>query len=304
VILAYHRIVRAPGEVAFDSGVYSATESAFDAQVQFLARHFEVVGPEALESEPGTPGRKVVLTFDDGYRDNYELALPILRRHGVPAAFFLATGFLDRPAVPWWDELAWIAKTSPKPSIDAGDWLVRDLPLTGDRRHAIAELARVYKSLPTDVAEDFVEHCAEAAGTGRCDPGLAREMWMTWQMAAELRDAGMTVGGHTETHPILARSDPDRQRREIEGCAARLRDELDVKMRFFAYPVGLRASFDEVTKRILADSGVRLAFSLYGGYRRRGDHDPFDVPRASIGLGMRQQDFRAIFLAPAAFARW
>jgi hypothetical protein len=206
--------------------------------------------------------------------------------------------------VPWWDELAWIARHSSRAEIDLSEWLDRPLALEGDRRAAIAELARIYKALDTDRTGAFLDHCADAAGTGRCDPALAKDLWMTWAMAAELRDAGMTVGGHTVTHPVLSRADGDRQREEIEGCRQRIADELGLPMPFFAYPVGLRDSFDDATKLLLRDAGVRMAFSLYGGYSRRGDRDPYDVPRASVSLGMRPQEFRAMLASPRLFARW
>jgi hypothetical protein len=75
-------------------------------------------------------------------------------------------------------------------------------------------------------------------------------------------------------------------------------------MRFFAYPVGLPGAFDERTRRILRDAGVKLAFSLYGGYLRPGRLDPYDVPRASVAIGARPRRFRAMLGFPGLFARW
>ena len=304
LVLAYHRIADERKPTSFDPGVFSATPQALDAQLAFITRHFEVVSPEAIERDPNARGRRVLVTFDDGYRDNYDLAYPILRRHGVSAAFFLATDFLDRPRVPWWDELAWMARQSSRPTLEGGEWFERALPLDGDRRFAIAELARVYKSLPTERTEAFVEHCADAAGTGRCDPAAAADLWMSWEMAAEMRDAGMTIGGHSATHPVLGNADPAVQRREIEECKRRLADQLDLSMRYFAYPVGLPSAFSETTRRLLREAGVTLAFSLYGGYLRPDRLDRFDVPRASVSIEADLRGFRAMLAFPAQFARW
>jgi peptidoglycan/xylan/chitin deacetylase (PgdA/CDA1 family)/ubiquinone/menaquinone biosynthesis C-methylase UbiE len=304
LVLAYHRILDDREEAPFDGGVYSATPSMLDAQLQFLTRNFEVVSPEALAGARNAWGRRVVVTFDDGYRDNYELAFPILRKHGAPATFFLTTGFVDNPSVAWWDELAWMVKQSPRRALDRGDWLECSLALDGDRRRAIAELTRTYKSLPSDRTEAFLDYCAEAAGTGRCDPRAGADLWMTWEMAAKLRDAGMTIGGHSVTHPVLGRAEPELQKREIEECALRLREELGLPMRFFAYPVGLRGSFDDATRRILRGAGVELAFSLYGGYVRPGQLDPYDVPRTTVGLSVGPRAFRALLGFPGFLARW
>jgi peptidoglycan/xylan/chitin deacetylase (PgdA/CDA1 family) len=114
----------------------------------------------------------------------------------------------------------------------------------------------------------------------------------------------MVIGGHTVTHPVLGRADPEVQRHEIEGCARRLLERLGVSMRFFAYPVGLPGAFDDATRRILHGAGVKLAFSLYGGYLRPGRLDPYDVPRASVGRDTELRGFRALLAAPRLFARW
>jgi peptidoglycan/xylan/chitin deacetylase (PgdA/CDA1 family) len=228
----------------------------------------------------------------------------LLREHGVPATFFLTTGFLDRPSVPWWDELAWMVKTSRRQSLEPGSWLRAPLALEGDRRAAIDELSRTFKALPASRTEDFLDYCAEAAGTGRCPEAAATDLWMTWRMAAEMRDAGMVIGGHTVSHPVLGRADERRQQSEIEECRSRLREELGVSMRYFAYPVGLPGSFDATTRRILERAGVALAFSLYGGYARSRRLDPYDVPRTSVGNGSSPGPFRAALAVPRLFARW
>ena len=302
--LAYHRIRADGAEPRFDSGLFSATTAELDEQMAILVRNFELVSPETIARDPDARARRVVVTFDDGYRDNHELALPILRRHGVPAAFFLATGFIDSPSVPWWDELAWMVKGSGVEALQPGEWLDKPVPISGDRAAAIRELGLVYKRLPGKRTEDFLDYCGEATGMGRCSPREASDLWMTWDMAREVRDAGMTIGGHTVTHPILGRAEPEVQRAEVEDCARRLREELDVPMRSFAYPVGLRGTFDDVTRRCLQQAEVEIAFSLYGGYLRPGELDRYDVPRASVELGATRRAFRAMLTLPRFFARW
>jgi peptidoglycan/xylan/chitin deacetylase (PgdA/CDA1 family) len=304
LVLGYHRILEDGTETPLDPAVVSATRSDFAEQLRLIVRHLQVVGSDALADPGDQPARQVMLTFDDGYRDNYEVAFPVLREHGARATFFLATGFLDRPHVAWWDELAWMVRSSPREMLEAGEWLPGPVALDGDRRSAIGQLTRVYKALDTERTEAFLEYCAEATGSGRCPDALAKELWMTWEMAAEMRDAGMEIGGHTVTHPILARADEDRQRTEIDDCRGRLHDELGTPMRSFAYPVGLRNCFGDTTKRLLREAGVQHAFSLYGGYMPRRAADPYDVPRASIGRATDPSAFRAKLIVPRVFAQW
>jgi len=194
LVLTYHRVGRPTG-VHDHPGLFSATEEQLDEQLRFLARNVEVVsGDELPDALTQRRGRRVALTFDDGYRDNYELAYPALRAHGLPATFFLATGFIDRPRVAWWDEISWMARSSPRDVIEADGWLAAPVPLGGDRQAADWTLVKRYWSLPQARTEAYLEWLAEACATGRADPAAAASTWMTWEMVHEMRAGGMTFG--------------------------------------------------------------------------------------------------------------
>lgn len=303
LVLNYHRIGD-PSSRPWDRTLWSTTAEGLDEQLALLARETDVVGPADL---PGLAdlgrGRHVLLTFDDGYRDNYDLAFPLLRRHGLTAAFFLATGFLDSPRVAWWDEVAWMIRHAARDAIPAGPWLSEDVPLHApDAESAIASILAAYKSLPTRDAEALLDHVAEGAGVRRCTPEDAVGAWMTWDMAREMRDGGMTIGGHTVSHPILAGLPVERQREEITTCARRLYEELGIAMTSFSYPVGGRGTFTVDTRRLLREQAVALAFSFYGGFARFDRWDPLDVPRIHVGPALDRQGLQATLRLPQLFA--
>src|SRR5262245_11444952 len=111
-VLTYH-CVRSPGPHDFDDGIGDATPDDFDAQMATVARHCHVLGTdEILEFARGgrLPPNAVAITFDDGYRNNHDVALPILLRHGLKAIFFIATGFVGERRVFWWDRAAYLLK--------------------------------------------------------------------------------------------------------------------------------------------------------------------------------------------------
>jgi peptidoglycan/xylan/chitin deacetylase (PgdA/CDA1 family) len=299
VVLNYHRI-GTPGETPLDRDLWNATVEDFDAQVAFLTRNFDVVGPE--DAGPRAAGRRVLITFDDGYRDNHAAALPILRAHGATATFFLATGFLDLSRLAWWDEVAWMVRTSARERIrvDGVDVVFAE----PDRAAAVAALLDRAKALPGSDLDAFLDRVALATGTGRAPAGAADGQWMTWPMARELLAAGMSVGGHTVNHPILASLDTEAQREEIMGCRARLRAELGVPMRWFSYPNGDRGSFDARTRALLTEAEVEHAFSFDGGFVRRGaPWDPYDVPRVAVGPRTAGPAFAATMTLPQVFVR-
>jgi peptidoglycan/xylan/chitin deacetylase (PgdA/CDA1 family) len=127
---------------------------------------------------------------------------------------------------------------------------------------------------------------------------------MTWDQVAELRDAGMGVGGHSLTHPVLAQLPREEQEREIEGCRARLQEALGLDMTSFSYPVGLPGCFDEDTKDLLRRAGVRIAFAFSGGYVRLPVTDALEVPRAGVTATMSRERFGAMLALPQVFSGW
>ncbi len=300
--LAYHR-VGDPSGSPMDHGLWSATAEAFDAQVRFFKKHVDVISLGDLPVVLGRRrGRYGLITFDDGYRDNYEAAFPILKAHGVPATFFLSTGFLDRPRLSWWDEIAWMARTSKCSCVEAGPWL--QAPVMFDepqRERAIRTLLWRYLKVPGEATAAYLDCLAEATGSGRYPVVEAQDTWMTWDMVREMRAAGMCFGGHTVNHPVLAQLPREQQEQEIAGCRARFEAELGEPMTCFSYPIGQPQSFNEDTRACLQTQGVRYAFSYYGGYTPPGAYDPYDLPRAQIESYFTRSMFRSVVTLPQVF---
>jgi peptidoglycan/xylan/chitin deacetylase (PgdA/CDA1 family) len=121
---------------------------------------------------------------------------------------------------------------------------------------------------------------------------------MTWDMLREMHRAGMTIGGHTSRHCVLSRLSRAEQSDEIASCARRIEEELGVKMRAFAYPVGARDSFNRDSRECLREQGVVAAFSYYGGLGRLDDWDDLDIPRISVEQDTTFAQFRAMLSWP------
>lgn len=282
VVLGYHRIGD-PGSTQLDRGVFSASAEDLDAQVELLARSFDVIALDDLEAAASrrARGRAVMLTFDDGYADQADAAR-ILHAHGVPGTFFLTSGFLDGAGLAWWDEIAWMIRSSRRLRLTANPlWTGREMVFDGpDREGLVRSLLARYRTLAGEDREAFLDWLAESTGSGRAP--AERGPWMTWDDARELEGLGHRVGGHTVTHPIFALLDRETQRAEIAGGLERLRAELSGTVDSFAYPSGHPGSFDDATAELLRESGVRWAFSFRGGWQRPGRLEPFDVRRIGV----------------------
>lgn len=302
--LNYHRIGSAANS-NYDHGLWSADADSFAWQLDYLRSRLDIITFEQLpEVLSRRRGRYALITFDDGYRDNYEVAFPILEAAGVKATFFVATGYIDQPEIPWWDEIAWLVRTSERDRIDLPGWLDQPVRFDDpDREQAVRCLLRRYKQLPADQTTTFVDAVAGACQRPRCSSDQGRRLWMSWDMLREMNAAGMAIGAHTVSHPVLANLDESRQQHEIDQSSRRIESELKQPVTLFSYPVGGLEHFNDTTRSCLQRAGMRYAASYYGGYRRLDDWDDLDVRRIAIEADTDRDQFRAIVDLPQVFAR-
>jgi peptidoglycan/xylan/chitin deacetylase (PgdA/CDA1 family) len=298
LVLNYHRIGN-PAESPLDSGVFSASTDQFDRQLAWLKHNADVVHLRDLDRALSSRGRYVLITFDDGYADNHQLALPLLQKHSLPAAFFITTGFIDDRRIAWWDEIAWMVANATHHQLPArvGE------PIAADTRdQATRHLLKTFKELPTDETPKFLDEIAQSTGSGRW---IGTDPWMTWDMVRDLHNAGHAIGAHTVTHPLLARSTPERQRDELQNSKARLETQLNTTVDAFSYPVGIPGSYSDDTIRLVQEAGFRWAFSFQGGFASTGrptSTDPFRLPRVAMETGLSGPRFRALNTLPQLFA--
>lgn len=300
-MLTYHRIGDGSGS-ALDRALWSATTDQLDRHLTFLVRNFDVITPDELAGAVERPGRRVLVTFDDGYRDLYTHAFPVLEAHRVTATMFLCSGFLDGRASAWWDEIAWMLRSASHRQLDPGPWAGEPLTLSApDIELSIERVNAAYRTLDQQAAAGFLGALADATGSGRRPPDETD--WITWEMAREMRAAGHEIGAHTVHHPLLSRLSPDRQRAEIVGSLDRIEAEIGERPRWFGYPVGQADSFTADTADRVREAGVDLAFANHGGYVHQAWLRPYNVPRSNMGPVLDGPTFRAVVTLPQLCAR-
>jgi peptidoglycan/xylan/chitin deacetylase (PgdA/CDA1 family) len=274
LVLIYHRVHERPDPM-FPGEVDAAR---FDGQMQLVRRHCNPValdeGVEQLRAG-SLPDRAVAVTFDDGYADNATVALPILQRHRVPATFFVATGFLDGGRM-WNDSLIEALRRAPDGPLDLADLGLGTLALGPEEsRGAVAGrlLAAVKHLPPADRQARVDQICA------RVGPRLPDDLMMSSAQVRQLAEAGMAIGAHTVSHPILCKLSQDEARAEIERGRADLERIVGHPIRAFAYPNGRPG--DDYTLRdrgIVEDLGFDFAVSTRWGAATAGS-DRYQLPR-------------------------
>ncbi len=287
IILNYHRVGNA-ADTPFDSGTFSATPEELDSQLVYLKRRFHMATlEEALSMVNGnreSPRRtSVLITFDDGYLDNYTLAFPILREHGVQGVFFLPTAFVGSGKLPWWDAIAYMIKQSRQKSIclNYPQPATFDIENDGATRVSMQILHAFIQPAVKEPAR-FIADLEKACETARPESAGER-LFLNWEEAREMQHCGMAFGSHTDTHEVLSKLSREQQRGEVFRSRQILERELDRRIDTLAYPVGQRYCFSSDTVEALKQTGYRAAFSFYGGLNRPGETEPFDIHRYSVG---------------------
>jgi peptidoglycan/xylan/chitin deacetylase (PgdA/CDA1 family) len=270
----YHRVLAAADELH----TWDPTARQFEQQMQVLSTCF---APLALADAvdrlaSGTlPPRAVAVTFDDGYADNVDVALPILKQSGVPATFFIATAYLDGSRM-WNDRVVEAVRASRDVALDAGPVSLGRLPLSSvdERRHAIQALLAALKHLPPAEREARTSELERRLGGTS-----ATRLMMDEDGVRTLHRAGMDIGAHTRTHPILTALSAQEARSEIVQSRDDLRAIVGSDVPLFAYPNGKPGGdYRSEHVRMVEEAGFRAAFSTAAGIAHAGA-DRFQLPR-------------------------
>lgn len=272
--LIFHRVLQAPDAMRPNE----PTGTEFETLLGWVAAQFRVLSlTEAIRGlrERMLPSRALVITFDDGYADNVEVAAPILRRHGMPATFFVATGFLDggRPFVDTLIDAAGEARESELDLTELGFGRHQLETLEARRRAADALIAQV-KEMDGPERDRTATRIALLAGvTPRAD------LMMTSGQLRRLSYDGFEVGAHTVTHPILARLSVEAATAEVRQGRERLVELIDRPVNFFAYPNGRPGKdYSAQSVAIVRQLGFEAALTTAPGVATAAT-DLFQLPR-------------------------
>jgi peptidoglycan/xylan/chitin deacetylase (PgdA/CDA1 family) len=304
-ILAYHRVLDAdPNDFAFDEGVISASTEAFYRQMDFVRRNFDVLTFKDLyrleTEEKSWPRRALLITFDDGYRDNYTQAFPILKQLGLPATIFLATGHIGRAKMFWWDLIAYCVKHSNRKAANLDEVCpaAMDFTSAAGRHDATERILRWVKSVPDAVKNRFLDGLGNELEVD-LPAGLAEGMHLSWDEVKEMADSGIEFGSHTVTHPVLRNVSEAKLDEELTESKKMIEQQLGRDCLVLAYPVGGRQNFNESVQAAARRSGYQYAVSYDEGLATLEESDRYAMPRIHVESDQSLSLFRATSMFPS-----
>ena len=308
-ILAYHRVLDVPDENAypFDIELVSASVEQFTRQMAVLRKSYHPITFETLlkhldAGEP-PPRGSIIVTFDDGFVDNYRIAFPVLRKLGIPATIFLSTGYIDSQDLFWYEKIAHQVMTTGAKTLRFAGSTPFDIPQDRGRRRAIiADVLQWMKDVPNQVRLDTLadlERQLAPLADWRED---SRSGPLTWDQIREMSAGGMEFGSHSVTHPILSKVDPSQVGFELGASKQRIESELQKPVQVIAYPVGGEEAFDENVRTAVALAGYRLAATYISGVQSPDSWDRYALHRLHVERNVDQIAFDATIALPEIFA--
>lgn len=272
--LIFHRVLPAPDQMQLGE----VTSQDFEHVLLWCSQLFNII---SLADAVGglksgrLPARPLVITFDDGYADNHDLAAPILHKLGLPATFFIASGYLDGGRM-FNDVVAHAIGRCSAPELDLTELDLgrHSLANVVDRRDALSRLLPLVKVMHLSHRNEVVERICRLANVE-----LPQSLMMTSDQVASLKRQGFEIGAHTDMHPILARMEAAAARAEIQRGRSRLQEITGASVRFFAYPNGRPGEdFTPQTVQIVREVGFDAAYTTTPGVATI-QTDPFQLPR-------------------------
>ncbi|MCD6099142.1 MAG: polysaccharide deacetylase family protein [Candidatus Marinimicrobia bacterium] len=274
-ILAYHKVNNEP----HDYLGLNTTISNFKAQMKYLKRNYNIISLKdainMLHSTERIPMDTIVITFDDGYKDNYLHAFPILKKYKIPATIFVTTNPIESRTPLWFERISNTIEKTSKEEIDLkcfelGRYAVKT---ESQKREATLEIVKQVKEFKPEERSCLVNFICDELEDKNKDNSikLKNNNILSWEEIREMKEWGITIGSHALSHIILSKVPIDYARHEIFQSKKVLEEKLGEEISLFAYPNGSADDFNEKIIDLVREAGYICACALIKGINRKND---------------------------------
>lgn len=292
LVLLYHGVYADGTDLSGrNSSRKHISTSEFEFHMDTIARDWNIVSMidilMAHQQQVDLPPRSVAITFDDGFSNVYHNAWPILRRYGLKATFYLATGFVDTGRASWTDQLEMMileADVDYLSLVLEGEQLEFTLDNMDERISALTDIKRKAKQLPFQEVRLLLERVEASTGVSPVSSHPIYQM-VTWDQVRELaNDECFDVGAHTVNHIPVSRSPYEEMVWEISESVRRVSEEIGEETKLFSYPEGQAMDFDEKSINFLKSIDFEFCPTAIDGVNNIADTDPFHIYRCMVGF--------------------
>lgn len=311
-VLTYHRVGEtvAPG---YDPEVLDATPAEFETQVRLLQRYFTLIDTRDLDAWRAggkLPHNPAMITFDDGYRDNHDVVMPLLKRLQAKAVFFVATSYITDRRVFWWELVNHALTTTSRQQValEYPHLMTLSTASESERRQSIKTLLKLLKREVGVDMERFLAQLYEAAGvpfSPAHERAMADQMLMSWDQIRALHENGFDVQSHSHAHRVLHTLTPEQVRDDLLLARQQLEAAIGAPVTSVAYPTGRPIRDTPALQQAVRDAGYRYGFTVERLTPMRSGADGkdwLDIPRIMIDQAVRGSLYRtSVAMPPLAY---
>jgi len=284
VVLMYHRV--GPHQDPWSLDPVSAAD--FERQVRYLSRYHTVITLEQLagwlRGEMQLPSRAAVITFDDGYKDVFTYAYPVLKKYRTPATVFLPTAYIGGSTLLWWDRVGYAVWKAEAKRLVSQEFGSLSLDSARNKLRSTSLIVGAVRRLPDEEGASAVDKLIEISGA-RIPVEVATRTMLSWDEVEEMSNNGIEFGAHTHNHRKLAGLSVEETRYEITRSKNEIEERLGKRVTSFAYPYGLPSDFDSASVDIVRESGFQCGVATIRGMVSCGT-DAYRLGRVGPGSNL------------------
>ncbi len=273
-VINYHRIMDVDTTTfPFDARVISATPKMFEKHIQYISKNYTPITfkqlDQCIKGTQKLPSKPIIITFDDGYDDNYHFAYPILKKYNVPATFFVATGHIGDDLPFWYERVVFTLKHTLNNSINLASINYKDVlpPLGDDRLPIIDKTLEHFKGLSNKqrllAVDELIKNYSNAEYPE--EKFLDQCKTMTWTQCKEMAENGMEIGSHTVSHPILSSLTSEDLKFEVIESKRIIEEEVGEQVTTLAFPNGGPNDYNDSVMSTIKNHGYSFSASFKGG---------------------------------------
>ena len=299
-VLAYHRVDEQVADYPFNRTILSATPEQFDRQLNYVKRHFNVIDfhdlAAILAGGDEIRDNTLIITFDDGYKDNFQIAAPILQSHQMKAVFYVTTDNISQGNLLWFDLLHYYVRQM-KPgiySLGSGDY--RFARTTDDEQDFVA-IGRHLRLIPDEERLAILAQLEQMFGSDALAELRGLADVLNWDEVRQLAEMGFEIGSHSCSHPHLYRLGREDQLRQLRDSKTLIEQQTGRPVVSFSYPTG---GFDQITVECVREAGYQFAVAYNEAIWSQGDNRLL-IPRIHVEPDIQFERFKGQLVLPRLF---